>query len=191
MMPFSGAYQSLTLPLFTLVINQAEVGIYNEHIEILNDNLNKFSLFLKKMGRKSVFMHSNKGRFELASKIIGLVLVVIGIYQAFDAISLWLSLGDQSDLYRQMGIPNEYLGIAKQFDGAMNIVFKDLAMKLLLYSIFPIILGSYLMMPNNVFCRFTYPEREYQTDPSISSELRVPIQEENYDYKPFSMGGSG
>jgi hypothetical protein len=138
-----------------------------------NISRNMFDIYSRGPDRKTLTreqgngMHikKNKMRFELASRIIGLGLLLAGLYMAVDAAVLVLNIPNLQKAYHPIGIQQQYF-IWISVD-QLDAFWRNLVASVIFKSIVPMLLGLYLMKPNNAFSGYCYPEsitNSYQDD---------------------------
>jgi hypothetical protein len=142
-------------------------------------------------------MSENKAKFELAAKVVGLILVVIGTWMAMDAIALVFSIRDSQKTYEALKIPNEYRQLKRGFDHFERNLWTRVFCILVFESLISIALGFYLMQPDNMFSEFTYPCREKATANrrrrmrSVQHWAMEITKTNNSHYKRGSPGSTG
>lgn len=134
-------------------------------------------------------MHENKPTFELAAKIIGLILIVGGIYMALDVILVALDVKETIRLFKGMSASIGGKQTIQAFNAVQHNIWKSIYFVFVFKSIIPIILGIYLMKPDNIFSQYTYPssynsDKDIETVESDSFSLADKVRQE----KPFVMG---
>ena len=137
-------------------------------------------------------MRENKSRFELASKVLGLMLVLAGIWMALDAVLLALHIPDYKAIYQGLRIPSESQKEIRPFDDFERGIWRDLFFILTFKSMLPLLLGMYLMKPGNLFSAYTYPSVE-EAGGALSADNPQhvdPAADPEAVYQPFAMGAA-
>jgi hypothetical protein len=102
-------------------------------------------------------MQENIRKFELACKIIGLVLVIGAIWTSVEALGQNFHQTDYQATLREIGAPKALHGWIEKLERANRPTTWQICAMLLLQSVLPFLLGVYLMKPDNLFCKFTFP----------------------------------
>jgi len=129
-------------------------------------------------------------KVELASKIIGLVIVVSCILSCISFLYLIIFL--KSDYY-QVGqlLKGSGLGydkFAQNFMYSMYALDKQLLVKMIFLSLITMLFGLYLMRPDNILIRWSFPEAEMAAgepdifdDTELSEEGHFSLNDEDPD----------
>lgn len=106
-------------------------------------------------------MHSNKPKFELACKTIGLILVISGIYMGLQTVLILVEPPKAAPPHQIEQRPVE---IQRNFhetdllqEGDVTDIWKKVLVVLTFESMLPLLLGLYLMKPDNLFSQYAYP----------------------------------
>lgn len=98
-------------------------------------------------------------KFELASKVIGLILVCLGIITGTYLAHLFFFGGSEYNellkIYREGGLNTDRLSLDALFSASQ--IERQFHVKLLLICLLQIPVGMYLMRPNNFFVRWGVP----------------------------------
>ncbi len=129
-------------------------------------------------------MRENKPRFELAAKIIGLMLVVAGVWMALDAILVAFHVPVYQSMDHGFRMTEFQSGVQTGHG-----VWKTVLFILLFKSALPILLGIYLMKPDNMFSAYTFQYVQRTAgSPEIHRTLDI-LDREDFD-SPFAMGAA-
>jgi hypothetical protein len=89
-------------------------------------------------------MSEYRKKFELASKIIGLVCIIGGVFLSIEAVLVYLNF---PDLFNSLGKTGSRL-------------WRNLFAIFLIQSALPILIGAYLMHSGNIFIDWAYPKSQ-------------------------------
>ncbi|HAK95735.1 MAG TPA: hypothetical protein DCM87_12245 [Planctomycetes bacterium] len=105
---------------------------------------------------------SPRQSFQLACRIVGLVLLCQGIIAALGAVALFFHDPDAARMLPAgvaKTLPPEYVGDLR---AAASYVWKHAMEQLLLTGIIPMVLGGYLLRAENIVVRLCYPKADAQ-----------------------------
>lgn len=106
-------------------------------------------------------MHPNKPKFELACKTIGLILAIAGIYMGLQAVLILVEPPNAAPQHQTAQGPVEFQRNFHESDllqeDDVSDIWKKVLVVLTFESMLPLLLGLYLMKPDNLFSQYAYP----------------------------------
>jgi hypothetical protein len=114
-------------------------------------------------------------KFELACKIIGLVLFCSSIFVLLSGIAIFVKLLDVTETIPQSSkalLTQSQIAELQNISSSMRIMYSTIV---IFFGIMAMLLGIYLMKSNNLFVKLCYPARSKNVPEIPSEDIQVKI----------------